>query len=225
MRKEIQFLLCAENAWLLGEGMLGPLLVVFSQKVGGDLLDIAWLWSTYLILTGLLIILVGMVSDRVDKTRLLFAGFALNTAMTFAYVLVDSPGELLLLQAGLAVAAGLATPTWDSLFSQYHDPHRSGYMWGLHSGQAHIVGGVAVVLGGLIVSAISFTALFVIMGSLQVFSTLCLIPLVGASRAKRDKLGGKPLKAIRRLPGEMRSLFQEKTMSQERLRRDVSIIP
>lgn len=185
MRREVRLLLSAENSWLLGEGLLGPLFAVFTQRIGGELLDIAWTWATYLLFTGLFIIIVGKVSDHAGKEWLLVWGFGLNAVFTFEYLLVRTPSDLLLVQIGLALAAALATPTWDALYSRYQGEHESGYLWGMHSGQANIVTGVAVLLGGSIVSGLSFTALFVIMGTLQVIATLFVMPLVKAAWWKR----------------------------------------
>ena len=52
-------LLFASGLWFFGEGLLGPLFAVFSQKIGGDILDITWAWSVYLILSGTLYIVFG----------------------------------------------------------------------------------------------------------------------------------------------------------------------
>jgi hypothetical protein len=42
------------------------------------------------------------------------------------------------------------------------------YAWGLASGQSQIVTGIAIVAGGLIAHYISFNALFICMGCIQV---------------------------------------------------------
>ena len=52
-------LLLGANLWYFGEGMLGPLFAVFSEKVGGDILDITWAWAAYLVVTGVCYIVVG----------------------------------------------------------------------------------------------------------------------------------------------------------------------
>ncbi|MFW5719419.1 MAG: hypothetical protein ACOCXT_00120 [Candidatus Dojkabacteria bacterium] len=44
--KPLLLLLIAGNIWYFGEGMFGPLLAVFAERIGGDLLDITWVWAT-----------------------------------------------------------------------------------------------------------------------------------------------------------------------------------
>src|SRR3989344_2555365 len=101
MNKLIKILLIADIIWFFGEGMLGPLFAVFTGRVGGDVLDITWAWASYLIITGLLIVVVGKVSDRIGQKKLVFTGYVLNAILTFSYLLVDSPLKLLFVQAGL----------------------------------------------------------------------------------------------------------------------------
>lgn len=158
--------------WWLGEGLFGPLFAVFAGKVGGNILDISWAWAIYLLVTGVLEIFIGHLSDKIGHERLMIVGFGLNAVLTFCYLLVHTSAELFLLQAGLGIALALADPTWDALFAKYSDSKRMGFLWGLEQGMEAIITGLSIVIGGLIVTYFSFTALFLIMGVIQVVATL-----------------------------------------------------
>lgn len=151
--------------------MLGPLFAVFTERVGGDILDISWAWATYLIATGLCIILVGKLSDRYSREKLMIAGYALNAIGTFGYLFVQSPLHLLLVQGVLGIAAALATPTWEALYAKYESKKSPGNDWGIVSGESRIVAAIAILAGGFIVSNYSFELLFIVMGSIQVLAT------------------------------------------------------
>lgn len=177
LNRSTRLLLYGGTLWYLGEGMLGPLFAVFADRIGGDILDITWAWAAYLIVMGLLYIVVGRYSDRHPteergKERLMVLGYALNAIFTFAYLLVGSPLELLLVQASLGAAAALSAPTWDALFSRHLDHEEGGFVWGLAGGYKYIVLGIALLIGGFIVTNFSFTALFLTMGSIQVVAAL-----------------------------------------------------
>jgi MFS family permease len=173
LSRETRILLYSSNAWSLAEGMIGPFFGVLTQRIGGDLLDISWVWAIYLIVTGVCNILVGKISDqKMDKETLMITGYVLNTLFTFCYVFVSSPAQLFLVQAGLGVATALATPTWDALYSKYEDRARSGYIWGLAGGRDQLVTGIATLIGGLILLHFSFTTLFLMMGTIQAFATV-----------------------------------------------------
>lgn len=118
MSTTTKWLLVASSLWYFGEGLFGPLFAVFSEKVGGDLLDITWAWALYLIITGIAYVAIGRIFNRSKwKYHLIVIGYALNTIFTFAYLLVDDTSSLLLVQAGLGLAEAICTPSWDALFA------------------------------------------------------------------------------------------------------------
>jgi MFS family permease len=173
INKRVKTLLYGSNLWYFGAGMLGPLFAVFAERIGGDILEISWAWATYLIVTGILVIFVGKISDeKISKERLMVVGYALNALFTFGYLLVSSPIHLFLVQAGLGVASALAMPTWESLYAKYEDKRHDGYEWGLAGGEGYILTGIAMVIGGLVVNYLSFKILFITMGTVQIIATV-----------------------------------------------------
>jgi len=153
--------------------LFGPLFAVFSQKVGGYLLDITWAWSAYLIVTGLMYLFVGRaLQNSKYQERVMVIGYALNTLFTFSYLMVDSVMTLFFVQIGLGIAESLSTPIWDSLFANDLDGKNNTFLWGLATGHTHFVTGIAVAIGGLITYYISFHMLFIIMGTIQALATI-----------------------------------------------------
>ena len=153
--------------------MMGPIFAIFNEKIGGSILDVSWIWASYLIATGLFTIFVGNISDnKISKEKLMIAGYALNTFFTFSYLLVSSSIDLFFVQIGLGLATALATPTWDALYAQYQNRENAGYIWGLAGGREQLITGVALIIGGLIVNYFSFQLLFITMGIVQAIATI-----------------------------------------------------
>lgn len=176
----MRVLLIADMIWFFGEGMFGPLFAVFTERIGGDVLDISWAWAIYLVVSGLLTVFFGKISDgRISKRSLLIAGYVLNAICTFGYLLIQTPVQLFFLQALLGLAAAMATPTWDALYAKYEDPKHRGFAWGLSDGLQQVFTGIAIVLGGVIVTVSGFSSLFVIMGIVQVASVFSIVLLPG----------------------------------------------
>lgn len=171
-KKQEKILLYGSALWCLGEGMLGPLFAIFGERVGGNILDISWAWAVYLIVMGALVMVIGNYSDKAHKNKIMVCGYALNAIFTFCYLLVSAPFHLFLVQAGLGVAAALAVPTWLSLYARFENKRHDGFTWGLSSGLDKIVTGIAMILGGLIVTYFSFTVLFITMGIIQTIATV-----------------------------------------------------
>jgi MFS family permease len=158
---------------MLGAGMLGPLFAVFVERIGGNILDISWAYATYLIVTGIGMIIVGKIGDRVGYSRLMLLGYGLSAIGTFGYLLVTSSFALFVVQIVLGVALALSNPTWYALYDKFSgDGGSDGYVWGLSTGMGYTVSGIAMMIGGLIVHLFSFNVLFVIMGSVLTISTI-----------------------------------------------------
>lgn len=176
-RKATAILVWSSNIWNFADGLLGPLFAVFAQQVGGSVLDIAWAWGIYLVVTGVFIVIIGHISDKIPKLPILFLGYLLTALFTFAYLLVHTPFELFLVQAAIGFALALTNPTWFALMGRYSAGKREGSAWGWADGRDKIATGLAVVAGGFIVHATSFKTLFIIMGCLQLVACLYLARL------------------------------------------------
>ena len=172
LQKNLKILLYSSNIWYLGEGMFAPIFGLFTQKIGGNILDISGIWATYLVATGIFTILVGRLSDRnISKAKLMIIGYALNAIFTFCYLFVSSQLSLFVVQVGLGIASALATPTWNALYAQYENKKEAGFIWGIAEGNSKICTGIAVVVGGFIANYFSFQILFITMGIIQVLAT------------------------------------------------------
>ena len=172
MNKRLRNLLFGSYLWFFGAGLLGPLYAIFAEQIGGDILDLTGAYALYLILAGMLSIYVGRISDHHSKKYLMISGYALNTIATFGYLLVDSSQRLFIVQGMFGVAMALAFPTWDSLFTMNLDKRYLGREWGLSEGGPYIVSGLAVLLGGQVLSHFGFMFLFIAMGTAQVLATI-----------------------------------------------------
>ena len=190
MRSQEKILLAGASFWWLGEGLFGPLFAIFAGRVGGSVLDISWAWATYLLVTGVLEIFVGKISDKIGHAKLMIVGYGLNAVFTFGYLFIHSPFGLFFVQAGLGVALALADPTWDALYAKFEDRRRAGYIWGLEHGIEELITGASIFIGGLIVSYFSFTLLFVIMGVIQTVGTIVQAKIL-YTRHKKNKAENK----------------------------------
>jgi MFS family permease len=184
-----RFLLVSSSLWFLGEGMLGPLFAVFSEEIGGDVLDIASLWAAFLITSGVCTATIGAWADRRGRHEVFsVVGYTANAVITFGYLLVEAPWQLAIVQVGLGVASSLATPTWQVLFvrSISAQPDRQGFWLGLSSGQEEIATGIAALIGGLIVTAVGFRWLFVVMGVVQLIAAAIQLVALRTQGSRHD---------------------------------------
>jgi MFS family permease len=178
MTRPTKLLLLASSLWFFSEGLLGPLFAVFSEQIGGDMLDITGAWAAYLIVSGLAYPVVGQLLNRSRwKFRMIAVGYALNTVFTFAYLLVTDTRQLLLVQIGLGLAEAISTPSWDAFFATQLSETDDTFAWGIASGHTQFISGVAIAIGGLIAQFVSFRALFITMGMISLLATVVQVRL------------------------------------------------
>ncbi len=189
MTKRQKVLFLGSSLWAFSEGLFGPLYVLFTEHLGGSLLDVSWAWAIYLIMTGVLTVGIGRISDKkwFKKSNAMYLGYVLNAFCTFAYLFIRTPAQLFFVEALNGLASALVEPNWNSLFSRYEDKNRSGSAWGWVDGQAQVLSGMAVLIGGMIVKYFSFTALFVVMGVIQVLSLYVQIDVLRFGVHKKAK--------------------------------------
>jgi len=172
LNRATKILLIASSLWYFGEGLFGPLFAIYAEKIGGDLLDITWAWAIYLIATGLFYAIIGRLFTRSKfKRHLMVFGYGLNALLTFGYIFVQNTQQLFLLQVGLGIAEAVSTPIWDSLFASNLEDNENTFHWSLATGHTHFVSGIAIAIGGLIANYVSFHALFMTMGIIQLIAT------------------------------------------------------
>lgn len=172
MRKEYKILLTAALLINFGDNLIGPFYAVFVDRIGGGILDIGYTTTVFSISAGLMMILVGRISDRLNKELVTIFGCYLYALATLGYLLVRSPWQLFLLQVVFALATACLSAPLSALFARFIQKKDEGLQWGLDNGGTMIVVGLAVFVGTFIVSTWGFTTLFI---------TMFLIQMGGAS--------------------------------------------
>ena len=151
-----KLLLLASSLWYFSEGLLGPLFAVFTQQIGGDVLDITTAWAVYLIVSGISYPIFGRLINKSRwKFRSIVVGYALYTLCTFGYLLVTDMHRLLIVQIGLGLAEAISTPAWDAFYASQLEEKDDTFAWGLASGHSHFISGIAIAIGGLIAKFVS----------------------------------------------------------------------
>jgi MFS family permease len=143
------------------ESMLVPMYAAFTEKVGGSILDAGIAFAVFSIATGTVVTLIGTRPWFQAHTRsCLVLGFLVSAGCDISYVFVQNRWQLFVAQVVAGLSTGLIEPAWDALFTDDIE-HSSAKHWSIWAGGTHLVGGAAALIGGLIVSYFSFTALFV----------------------------------------------------------------
>ena len=172
MKKEYKIILLAGLVANFGGNLIGPSYAVFVDDIGGSILDIGYTVTIFSIVAGLLMILVGKISDKINKELITIFGYLLYAVSSLGYLLIQSTWHLFILQIVIAVAVACLSAPLHALYAQYIEKKNEGFQWGLDNGGSMIVVGLAVFAGTLIVNHWGFTVLFISMFIIQLCAAL-----------------------------------------------------
>jgi MFS family permease len=157
------------------ESMLVPMYAVFTESVGGSILDAGIAFACFSMATGVFVSLVGTRPCFQNHVKtFLVLGFLGSAACDLSYIFVQNRWQLFGAQVIAGLATGLVEPAWDSLFTDAIEDSSARH-WSIWSGGTHLVAGVAALLGGVIVAYFSFKVLFVSMGIIDMFAAFLAV--------------------------------------------------
>ncbi|MDQ5954831.1 MAG: hypothetical protein QG583_759 [Patescibacteria group bacterium] len=177
MNKGYKILLIASLISGFADNLVGSFYAVFVRGIGGDVLDIGYSVTLYSILTGVLIIWIGKLSDRINSAKITTLGFVLFAIGSFGYIFISAPYQLFILQVIFAIGTACLSAPLSALFAKYINKENAGLQWALDSGGQKIITGVSVFVGTFIISSFGFKILFLVMGTLQLLSALIQMTL------------------------------------------------
>lgn len=182
MKKEYKILLLASILANFGDNLIGPFYAVFVQEIGGTVLDIGFTVTVFAVCTGILMILVGKFSDKLNKELIAVFGYFLYAIGSLLYLAISSPWQLFGLQIIFAVGTACLTGPLTALFAKYIQKGKEGEQWGFEGGSSYIAVGMASFFGALIVNAWGFQVLFLIMFTIQIIATFVQLKLYFESK-------------------------------------------
>jgi len=165
-----------------GDNLIGPFYAVFVQKIGGSILDMGYSITVFSICAGILMIIVGKISDKLNKELVSILGYSLYALGSILYLVISSPWQLFVLQIVFAVGTACLAAPLSALFAKYIQKGKEGLQWGLEGGGSRIVVGIAVFVGTFIVSQWGFRILFLLMFIIQITAALIQTKLYFATR-------------------------------------------
>lgn len=172
MKKSYKILLTASLLANFGDNLIGPFYAVFVEEIGGSILDIGFTVTVFSICTGVLMIIVGKLSDRLNKELVTVFGYGLYALGSFLYLIISSPWQLFVLQVVFAFGTACLAAPLTALFAKHIQKGKEGEQWGFEGGGAFLAVGAASFIGTLIVNQWGFKFLFLTMLIIQISATI-----------------------------------------------------
>ncbi len=171
MKKAIRLILVFDGAVMFASAMLVPIYAVYVEGIGGDLLTASSAWTIFMLVTGVVLLGIGRLEDKLDRPKIFSAiGYLIIGIGTLGYLLVKSPSILFVVQAVIGLGTAIAAPATTAIYSMNVDEKKRATQWGDWEGIYYIVTAVGAFLGGLIANRYGFDALFITMSSICLLS-------------------------------------------------------
>ncbi len=152
------------------------------RALGAGATASAWIVNAYLLLLGSLVLTGGALADRYGRKRIFVIGVAVFTLASVACGLAPSVWLLVAARGLQGAGAALLTPASLALLGAAYPPEARGKAIGAWAGFGALTTAAGPVLGGWLVDAVSWRAIFLINVPLAGAALL----LVRAARESRD---------------------------------------
>lgn len=165
--RALRVLIITNGFVLLAGAMIGPILALYVEDIGGDLLDASLTGGLFALAAGVTSLVAGRYVDHHTRSeRIVAFGYAVMGIGFLLYTVVDSIWMLFAVQIVVGFAEALYTPAFDALFSSHVTKKKAGREWATWESLNYFSIAIGAAVGGFIVSQFGFTVMFVLMALL-----------------------------------------------------------
>jgi EmrB/QacA subfamily drug resistance transporter len=130
------------------------------RDLGATVGDLQWIANSYMLCLGALLLLGGALGDRIGRRRVFLWGLVLFAITSVACALAEDALVLILARAVQGVGAALLVPNSLAILSAAHSREDRGRAIGTWSAFAAVFSATGPVLGGWLVDAFGWSAVF-----------------------------------------------------------------
>jgi EmrB/QacA subfamily drug resistance transporter len=151
------------------------------QDLGIREADLQWVVTTYVLLTGGLLLLGGRIADVLARRAVFLAGLSLFTVASLLSGLAESGGMLIAARAAQGVGAALLTPAALSIVTSFYTGAQRAKALGAWSAIGSAGAAVGVVLGGVLTTWLSWEWIFLVNVPVGLTAALLALRVLPAS--------------------------------------------
>ncbi|MEO6015851.1 MAG: MFS transporter [Polaromonas sp.] len=143
------------------------------------LADMQWVINAYLLMLGSLVLVGGSLGDRLGRRKIFILGIAIFTTASVACGFAPGPLALIAARAVQGVGAALLVPASLAIIGNVFEGEARGKAIGTWAAWAAITGAAGPVVGGWLVDAVSWRAIFFLnlpMAAATVWLALYAVP-------------------------------------------------
>ena len=176
-----------------GVASLNVALPELARATGATQTELQWIVDAYALAFAALLLPAGAIGDRFGRKPILIGGLALFGAASAVAMVLDSPGQLIVVRAVLGVAAAFIMPVTLSVITTVFPPEERGKAVGTWAGVAAGGAVLGLLASGILLEWFSWPSIFalnVVLATLALAGTIAVVPATRESRPPRlDPVG------------------------------------
>jgi len=130
--------------------------------------------KSVIIATGAESIMLKIKGEKDDFYSMVI-GFAIYSLAHFAYLFVQTPLHVYLVQFLMGLAAAFAFTPWYGFFARHIDKNHESFEWGIAISMSGFGLAAASFAAGIIVDSFGFAPIFIISGTISLLGTIFLL--------------------------------------------------
>ena len=160
---------------------------VIQQRLGGGFGAAQWIVNAYALMLGALVLAGGAAADRYGRKRVFLTGVVLFALASVACGLAPNLPVLIAARAAQGIAAAILTSSSLALLGATFDDKARGQAVGVWAGASGLMSAIGPVLGGWLVQAVSWRAVFAI--NLPLAAIAVWLVAMGAKESRGERSG------------------------------------
>lgn len=184
-----------------GSYMRIPIVPLYAGSLGADALQVGIINGSFLFVTGILSLPMGLLSDRTGRKLLILWGLVISIVTAFLLYTCRTPGQLMLVYLFFGIGQAAFAPTMMSYVADFSPPTHIGRTYGWYTLAIYVGMSTGPASGGLVAHRMGYPAVFLCSGGvllLVLAGTLFFLP-----RARTITLRRAPRLPFKEAAGEV----------------------
>jgi MFS family permease len=172
---------------MIGVGIIAPILPLYAKTFAASGVSIGLVFSAFSLSRSLLSPLVGRLSDRVGRKRILIIGLAGYAVVSLLYTLAMNLWQLGLFRLLQGAASVMVTPIAQAYIGDLTPPGKEGRYMNFFYSSMFLGMALGPFLGGGLSSLSSYHTAFYVMGALSILALLLVSSTVPADHGRNGR--------------------------------------
>lgn len=164
-------------------GLIAPIFAIFiTDKIPGGTVEVAGIASAIYLLTKSfgqipMATFIDKIKGEKDDFWVMFTSSIVFAIIPLLYIIIDTPGQLYLIQFVSGLSSAFCFPAWRGIFTRHIDKKHEGLEWSVYQTLVDITSAATASIGGFVALKYGFDTLFIAMSVITFAGVIILLSI------------------------------------------------